>query len=128
MKKLMQYCYDNAEKFDAWLDKSAEPMRIAIHSLETLLNCQTVIIGGDVDSWFLDRFITQLRPYIPSIAQYGDRDVVRLIKVPQVEGLALKAAATLPLHAALSLSNMQTISLPNFDKLDPVQQLIYFAS
>ncbi len=126
-KDLMQYCYDNPKKFELWLEKSAEPMRIAIHSLETLLNCQTIIIGGDVDSWFLDKFITQLRPYIPSIAQYGERSVVRLIKVPKVEELTLKATATLPLHAALSMVNMQTLSLPPIDNLQPVQQLIYLA-
>ena len=123
---LMQHCFDNPKQFSLWLEQSAEPMRIAIHSLETLLNCQTIIIGGDVDSWFLDKFITQLRPYIPSIAQYGDRDVVRLIKAPQAEELALKAAATLPLHAALSLNNMQTLSLPQLDNLQPIHQLIYF--
>ena len=127
-EELMQYCYDNPKKFDVWLEKSVEPMRIAIHSLETLLNCQTIIIGGDVDSWFLDKFITQLRPYIPSIAQYGERDVVRLIKAPQVEELALKATATLPLHAALSLVNMQTLSIPKAEDLQPIQQLIYLAS
>lgn len=124
---LMVFCYNNPKKFDTWLEKSAEPMRIAIHSLETLLNCQTIIVGGDVDSWFLDKFITQLRPYIPSIAQYGDRSVVRLIKVPQVEELTLKATATLPLHAALSMGNMQTLSLPPIDDLQDVQQLIYLA-
>ena len=127
-EELMKYCDDNPDKFDVWLEKSAEPMRIAIHSLETLLNCQTIIIGGDVDSCFLDKFITQLRPYIPSIAQYGERDVVRLIKVPQVEELTLKATATLPLHAALSFDNMQTLSLPQIDNLQPIQKLIYFAT
>jgi predicted NBD/HSP70 family sugar kinase len=126
-KELMQHCYNNPKKFELWLGKSAEPMRIAIHSLETLLNCQTIIIGGDVNSWFLDKFITQLRPYIPSIAQYGDRNVVRLIKVPKVEELTLKATATLPLHAALSMGNMQTLSLPPSNTLQPVQQFIYFA-
>ena len=126
-EELMQYCYDNPNKFEQWLERSAEPMRIAIHSLETLLNCQTIIIGGDVDSWFLDKFITQLRPYIPSIAQYGDRSVVRLIKVPEVEELTLKSTATLPLHAALSMGNMQTLSLPPIDDLQDVQQLIYLA-
>ena len=124
---LMQYCYNNPKKFELWLEKSAEPMRIAIHSLETLLNCQTIIIGGDVDSWFLDKFITQLRPYIPSIAQYGDRSIVRLINVPNVEELTLRATATFHLHAALSMGNMQTLSLPPLDNLQPVQQLIYLA-
>jgi predicted NBD/HSP70 family sugar kinase len=31
-EELMQYCFDNPKKFDVWLEKSAEPMRIAIHS------------------------------------------------------------------------------------------------
>ena len=122
---LAQYCFDNQKLLTAWFEQAAEPMRIAIHSLETLLNCQTIIIGGDVSSWFLDKFITQLRPYIPSIAQYGDLDVVRLIKTPQVEEVALKGAATLPLHAALSIENMQTLSLPSITSLQPVHRLIY---
>lgn len=125
---LAKYCFDNEKLLTAWFEQAAEPMRIAIHSLETLLNCQTIIIGGDVSSWFLDKFITQLRPYIPSIAQYGDLDVVRLIKTPQVEEVALKGAATLPLHAALSVENMQTLSLPSETSLQPVHHLIYLGS
>lgn len=124
-ESLSAYCQQNPNKVTPWLEQAAEPMRIALHTLETLLNCQTIIIGGDVNSWFLDKFITQLRPYIPSIAQYGDRQVVRLIKTPQVEEVALKGAATLPLHAALAIDNMQTLSLPQFDKLNAVQSLIF---
>ncbi len=122
---LSTYCQQNPTKITPWFEQAAEPMRIAIHSLETLLNCQTIIIGGDVSSWFLDKFITQLRPYIPSISQYGHRQVVRLIKTPQVEDVSLKGAATLPLHAALSIGNMQTLSLPHPDNLHPVHSLIY---
>jgi len=126
-QELSEYCQSNPERFSIWLEGAAEPMRIAIHSLETLLNCQTIIIGGDVSSWFLDKFITQLRPYIPSIAQYGDRDVVRLIKTPQVESISLKGAATLPLHATLAIGNMQTLSLPQGSNLQSVHSLIYLA-
>ncbi|NQZ81928.1 MAG: ROK family transcriptional regulator [Colwellia sp.] len=122
---LAHYCQENPKKVAPWFENAAEPMRIAIHSLETLLNCQTIIIGGDVNSWFLDKFITQLRPYIPSIAQYGKREVVRLIKTPNVEGVALKGAATLPLHAALSIDNMQTLSLPKINSLNELQSLIF---
>lgn len=122
---LAEYCEANQEKLSNWFEKAAEPMRIAIHSLETLLNCQTIIVGGDVSSWFLDKFITQLRPYIPSISQYGDREVVRLIKTPNVEKVALTGAATLPLHAALSIDNMQTLALPEFEKLTEVQSLVF---
>ncbi|GLX79792.1 hypothetical protein tinsulaeT_31320 [Thalassotalea insulae] len=122
---LAQYCLANQDKLTPWFEQAAEPMRIAIHSLETILNCQTIIIGGDVSSWFLNKFITQLRPYIPSVSQYGDREVVRVIKTPNVEQVALKGAATLPLHAALSIENMQTLALPQFEKLTEVQALIF---
>ncbi len=123
--ELAEYCLANQDKLTRWFEQAAEPMRIAIHSLETLLNCQTIIVGGDVSSWFLNKFITQLRPYIPSIAQYGDREVVRLIKTPNVEQVALKGAATLPLHAALSIENMQTLVMPRLEKLTEVQALIF---
>ncbi|WP_286234554.1 ROK family transcriptional regulator [Thalassotalea sediminis] len=127
-EELAQHCQENQKAFFMWLEQAAEPMRIAIHSLETLLNCQTIIIGGDVSSWFLDKFITQLRPYIPSIAQYGDLDVVRLIKTPHVEEVPLKGAATLPLHAALSIDNMQTLSLPTIGSLQSLQRAIYLGN
>ncbi|MDO6447142.1 ROK family transcriptional regulator [Colwellia sp. 1_MG-2023] len=122
---LAELCFEQKKTMETWFEQAAEPMRIAIHSLETLLNCQTIIIGGDVSSWFLDKFITKLRPYIPSIAQYGELDVVRLIKTPHVEEVALKGSATLPLHAALSVDNMQTLCLPSSAILAPVHSLIY---
>lgn len=124
-EELIEYSEQNSKKVSKWFEHAAEPMRIAIHSLETLLNCQTIIIGGDVNAWFLDKLIKQLRPYIPSISQYGDRDVLRIIKTPNVEEVALKGAATLPLHAALSVGNMQTLALPVIDDLQPVHSLIY---
>ena len=73
----------------------------------------------------LDKLLTQLRPYIPSIAQYGERNVIRLIKTPDVSQIAMKGLATLPLHAALSFENMQTLYTP--DNLAPsdLQSLIY---
>ena len=125
-EELSAYCLDNKDKLNTWFERAAEPMRIAIHSLESMLNCQTIIISGDVSSWFLDKFITQLRPYIPSIAQYGDRDVVRLIKTPNIKQVSLTGAATLPLHAALSIENMQTLSLPEFEQLTEIQSLIFY--
>ena len=108
-----------------WVDTAEEPLRIAIHTLESLLNTQTIILGGDINDWLLDKLLTQLRPYIPSIAQYGERNVIRLIKTPDVSQIAMKGLATLPLHAALSFENMQTLYTP--DNLAPsdLQSLIY---
>lgn len=114
-----------ADKLDAWFALSTEPMRIAIHTLESLFNCQTIIIGGEVSGWFLDKLISRLRPFIPSIAQYGSREVPRLIKTPDVETVALKGLGCLPLHAAIRLDNNNNIRLPALAALSSLQQLIF---
>lgn len=115
----------NTTKVEQWLENAAEPMRIAIHTLESLLNCQTIILGGDINNEFLERIIKKLRPFIPSISQFGERQVVRLIKSPDTEHIALKGAATLPLHAALNNVNMQTLHLKPASQLTDIQTLIY---
>lgn len=122
---IIQYYAKNPDKVELWFDTAAEPMRIAIHTLESILNCETIILGGDINTQFLDKFITLLRPFIPSISQFGERHVVRLIKTPDVENISLKGVATLPLHAALNNENMQTITLPLQDNFNEIQRLIY---
>lgn len=134
-KKLPGLQLDSADGFDRlaahtdkitpWLDRATEPMRVAIHTLETLFNCQTIIIGGEVSTWFLDKFISKLRPFIPSIAQYGPRDVPRLIKTPQVEQVAMQGLTALPLHAALRPEQAQQVQLPLAAVLDDRQQLLF---
>lgn len=136
-KKLPGLQLDSADGFDRlaahtdkitpWFDRATEPMRVAIHTLETLFNCQTIIIGGEVSTWFLDKFISKLRPFIPSIAQYGPRDVPRLIKTPQVEQVAMQGLTTLPLHAALRPEQAQQVQLPIASVLDARQQLLFGA-
>ncbi|OKY27376.1 MULTISPECIES: ROK family transcriptional regulator [Thalassotalea] len=123
--QLAQYCVENRNSVDRWIEEAAEPMRIAIHTLESILNCQTIIIGGDIEDKVLDKLITHLRPYIPSIAQYGERDVVRFIKTPNVHQIAHKGVATLPIHAALSNENMQTLLINPLIKKTPLQHLLY---
>lgn len=114
-----------ADKLTPWFDRATEPLRVAIHTLETLFNCQTIIIGGEVSTWFLDKLISKLRPFIPSIAQYGTRDVPRLIKTPQVEQVAMQGLTALPLHAALRPEQTQQVQLPA--QLDARQQLLFGA-
>jgi len=113
------------DKLDPWFALSTEPMRIAIHTLESIFNCQTIIIGGEVSSWFLDKLISRLRPFIPSVAQFGAREVPRLIKTPDVEHIALKGLGSLPLHAAIRLDAADTIGLPPASALTPLQQLVF---
>ncbi|MDO6425884.1 ROK family transcriptional regulator [Thalassotalea sp. 1_MG-2023] len=123
--QLAQYCAENRNSIDRWIEEAAEPMRIAIHTLESILNCQTIIIGGDIEDKVLDKLITHLRPYIPSIAQYGERDVVRFIKTPNVQQISHKGVATLPIHAALSNENMQTLLINPLMNKTPLQHLLY---
>jgi predicted NBD/HSP70 family sugar kinase len=114
-----------ADKLAPWFERATEPLRVAIHTLESLFNCQTIIIGGEVSTWFLDRLISKLRPLIPSIAQYGNRDVPRLIKTPQVERVALQGLATLPLHCAIRPSDAGQLELPPLSQLDARQLLLF---
>lgn len=118
----------NADKLTPWLERATEPLRVAIHSLETLFNCQTIIIGGEVNAWLLDRLISRLRPLIPSIAQYGSRAVPRLIKTPDVERMALQGLAALPLHQAIRPDQRGSLQLPAAAVLDARQQLLFAAA
>ncbi|MDK1288539.1 ROK family transcriptional regulator [Pseudoalteromonas umbrosa] len=108
-----------------WITQATEPLRIAIHTLESLLNTQTIIIGSDISEACLDALISSLRPFIPSIAQLGKRDIVRLIKVPNIDSIALTGIATLPLHAALNNKNMQTLHIPPFWSGSALQSTVF---
>jgi len=108
-----------------WIARAAEPLRIAIHTLESLLNTQSIIIGGDLGEACLDGLISELRPYIPSIAQLGERSIVRLIKVPNQELTVLAGISTLPLHASLNEKSMQTLYFSPTFIPSRLQKLIY---
>lgn len=112
-------------KCAAWIAQATEPLRIAIHTLESVLNTQTIILGSDLGETCLDKLIRTLRPFIPSIAQLGKRDIVRLIKVPNINSVALSGVATLPLHAALSNKNMQTLYMPKLFQGTPLQERVF---
>lgn len=110
---------------ESWVNRAEEPMRIAIHTIESIFNSQTIILGGDINEWLLDTLIKQLRPYIPSIAQYGERQVIRLIKTPEVSQITQKGIATLPLYAALGFENHHILYCPAALQATPLQALIY---
>ncbi|TQF66911.1 ROK family transcriptional regulator [Pseudoalteromonas luteoviolacea] len=108
-----------------WITRATEPLRIAIHTLESILNTQTIIIGGDLGEACLETLISELRPFIPSIAQLGKREIIRLIKVPNQTYTSLAGISTLPLHASFNEKNMQTLyTSPTFAP-SLLQQLIY---
>lgn len=113
------------DKLTPWLEQATEPLRVAIHTLESLFNCQAIIIGGEVSTWFLDKLISRLRPLIPSISQFGSRDVPRLIKTPQVERIALHGLAALPLHHAIRPDQASSVLLPLTTAIDARQQLLF---
>jgi predicted NBD/HSP70 family sugar kinase len=127
LKTLYSLAEHDPSAIDRWLDVAAEPLRIAIHMLESVLNCQTIIFGGDIAPEILDLLIAKLRPLIPSIAQFGDRDVPRIIKTPNVNEISLSGVATLPLHSALDMNIPYTACLPRLSKLTVKQSLLYLA-
>lgn len=119
---------NNPKVLSRWLEQAAEPMRIAIHMLESVLNSQTIIFGGDITPELLDKMIARLRPLIPSISQYGEREVPRIIKTPNVQEIAMSGLATLPLHSALDTEQPYSAYLPATSELTEKQILLYTAS
>ena len=110
---------------ESWVNRAEEPMRIAIHTIESIFNSQTIILGGAINDWLLDPLIKQLRPSIPSIAHSGERQVIRLIKTPEVSQITQKGIATLPLYAALGFENHHILYCPTALQATPLQALIY---
>lgn len=114
-----------SKELESWFEHMSEPMRIALNMIENLINAQTVILGGDVPNWFLDQFIRKLRPFIPSVAQYGERELPRLIRAPSLENMALKGAATLPVFSAISIDGRNRIDLSSIQQASNLQRLVY---
>lgn len=114
-----------SKDLDDWFESMSEPMRIAFNLLENLLNAETVILGGDVPIWFIDNFIRKLRPFIPSVAQFGERELPRFIRTPSLQNMALKGAAILPIHAAISGDHCGVIDLSKLPESTELQQLVY---
>lgn len=118
---------EHPQMVDRWLELAAEPMRIAIHMLESVLNSQTIIFGGDITPELLDLLIARLRPLIPSIAQHGERDVPRMLKTPNVQDIAISGVATLPLHSALDMAQPYAAYLPQMSALSAKQALLFMS-
>ncbi|WP_226663769.1 ROK family transcriptional regulator [Microbulbifer aggregans] len=110
---------------DDWFQQMSEPMRIGFNMIENLVNPQTVILGGDIPDWFIDQYIRRLRPFIPSVAQYGEREIPRFIRAPRMENMALRGAATLPVYSAISSEGTSAIEMDGVAKVTELQELVY---
>ncbi|WP_105103070.1 ROK family transcriptional regulator [Microbulbifer pacificus] len=110
---------------DTWFQQMSEPMRIGFNMVENLLNPQTVILGGDIPDWFIDQFIRRLRPFIPSVSQYGEREIPRFIRAPKMENMALRGAATLPIYSAISADGASAIEMSGLGEITELQELVY---
>lgn len=110
---------------DDWFQQMSEPMRIGFNMVENLVNPQTVILGGDIPDWFIDQYIRRLRPFIPSVSQYGEREIPRFIRAPRMENMALRGAATLPVYSAISSEGAGTIEMDGLAQVTELQELVY---
>ncbi|MDO3381467.1 ROK family transcriptional regulator [Gilvimarinus algae] len=110
---------------DPWFTRMSEPMRIGFNMVENLINPQTVILGGDVPAWFIDQCIRRLRPFIPSVAQFGEREIPRFIRAPQMADMAVRGAATLPVYAAICSGERPQIHGQSQTPTNDIQSLVY---
>ena len=86
---------------ETWLQDMSEYMRMGIHTLETLFNAETIILGGLGGDNFVQQWTRILRPLLPSVAQFNKRKIPRIINVAQQPDMIIKGAATLPFYMAL---------------------------
>ncbi|SDB50163.1 ROK family transcriptional regulator [Bauldia litoralis] len=84
-----------------WLDEGVEPLRLGLHTLETLFDPETIMLGGDAPSWLIDEIMQRLGSLYPSVS--GSRsEHPRLMSAGLDHDAVARGAAALPVLANLN--------------------------
>ena len=105
-----------------WLGDMGEPMRIALSNIENLFNPQTIILSGQISDDFLDDFIGNLRPLLPSVVQLNDRVLPRLIRTKHDDDLEIKSAGALLLYSLFTQERKRNTMICPIARLDEIIQ------
>ena len=93
----------SAKAVEGWLDDAAEPLRRAINILESVVDAETIIIGGFMPPELIERLVARLEPLPISVRARANLPGPRLlIGTAGYDTTALGAAA-----------------LPIFDEFNP---------
>jgi predicted NBD/HSP70 family sugar kinase len=92
-----------ARAVESWLDDAAEPLRRAINILESVVDAETIIIGGFMPPQLIEKLVARIDPLLVSVGARAEKKGPRvLIGTAGYDTTALGAAA-----------------LPIFDEFNP---------
>lgn len=98
-----------------WVERAAAKLRIALCSLENLLDPEAVLIGGHLPDRLMTPLLAGLADLRPSVSSRSDRRYPRIIRAavgPQVTALG---AAVLPIYESMSLQLRVLLKSDNRD-------------
>ncbi|MGP1397820.1 MAG: ROK family transcriptional regulator [Inquilinaceae bacterium] len=93
----------------AWLDEAADRLRVALATIENMLDPEAILIGGYLPDPLADALVARAAPLRPSVSDRRERRHPRLIR-------ASAGADATALGAAL---------LPIFDRMNPSFRLLF---
>lgn len=93
-----QTLLDLGDGIDPWLNTAVTPLRQTINVLETLLDLETIVIGGTMPAAILQRLVDRLEP-LPASLRSPLHRAPRLLVGAVGEDTAVLGAAALPIFA-----------------------------
>lgn len=103
----------------SWLDDAASKLRVALCSLENLLDPEAVLIGGYLPDVVMDALVGRLSTLRQSVSNRSDRVHPRVIRAavgPQAMALG---AAVLPVYESMSLQLRVLLKHPGRESKKP---------
>jgi len=82
---------------ERWLDEAAEPLRRAINILESVIDAETIVIGGFTPPAIIERLVARLEPLPVSVRARSGRQGPRLLIGAAGYDTAALGAAALPI-------------------------------
>lgn len=90
------------DRLETWLDEAARRLRQAVNILESMLDAESIVIGGFLPSPLLQRLIDRLEPLAVSVAARADRLAPRVMAGLAGQDTAALGAAALPIFDELN--------------------------
>jgi predicted NBD/HSP70 family sugar kinase len=69
----------NDPRIDGWIAEVAPRLRQAVQIIESAFDPDTIVFGGELPKTLLARLVPALEPLLPSVADYPDRPLPRLL-------------------------------------------------
>jgi predicted NBD/HSP70 family sugar kinase len=101
---LLDLSIDAHVRLEAWLKEAATRLRQAVNILESMLDAESIVIGGFLPSPILAMLIERLQPLAVSVGARRDRQVPRVMAGLAGQDTAALGAAALPIFDELNPS------------------------